>query len=122
MGDFKDLRVWQKAHHLTTAIYTLTRGFPKEEHDGLVSQMRRASSSVDSNIAEGCSRKGDGDLRRSLQIARGSVGELESQLLTSRDVGYINRQEWEMWNGEAQEVNRMLNRMIDNLRLKPHRR
>jgi four helix bundle protein len=122
MGDYKQLTVWQKASALTTGIYAVTARFPRSELFGLVSQMRRAASSVDSNIAEGCGRKGDGDLRRSLQIARGSIAELENQLITCRNVGYLDPAEWATWNAKAQEINRMLNRMLDSLRSKHHRR
>ncbi|MFZ0481563.1 MAG: four helix bundle protein [Terriglobales bacterium] len=71
MHDFKDLRVWTKAHVLTVAVYRSTREFPREELFGLTSQMRRASSSIGANIAEGCGRRSDGELTRFLHIARG---------------------------------------------------
>ena len=68
MEDFKDLRVW-KAHELTLAVYQKTRAFPKEEMYGLTSQLRRASASVGANIAEGCGRRSDAEMRRFVQIA-----------------------------------------------------
>ncbi|MGH9548185.1 MAG: four helix bundle protein, partial [Terriglobales bacterium] len=77
MEDFKDLRVWVKAYTLTLSVYKTTRGFPKEEMYGLTSQLRRAASSVGANIAEGCGRRSDGEMRRFLQIARGSANEVE---------------------------------------------
>ena len=77
MEDFKDLRVWGKAHELTLAVYQKTRAFPKEEMYGLTSQLRRACASVGANIAEGCGRRSDAEMRRFIQIARGSANEVE---------------------------------------------
>jgi four helix bundle protein len=81
MEDFKDLKVWAKAHQLTLAIYRRTRVFPKEEMYGLTSQLRRAAASIGANIAEGCGRRLDGEMKRFLQIARGSASELEYHFL-----------------------------------------
>jgi four helix bundle protein len=69
MQDFKNLKVWQKSHELTLEIYKVTASFPKEELFGLTSQIRRASSSISANIAEGCGRQSDADFARFLQIA-----------------------------------------------------
>jgi len=73
MRNYKDLVVWEKAHKLTLAIYKETNAFPKEERFGLRSQVRRASSSIPSNLAEGCGRRSDGEMGRFVQIAMGSV-------------------------------------------------
>jgi four helix bundle protein len=89
MEDFKDLRVWAKAHELTLLIYKRTRTFPKEEVYGLTSQTRRAASSVGANIAEGCGRRSDGEMKRFLQIARGSASELEYHLLLAKDLSFL---------------------------------
>jgi four helix bundle protein len=70
MKDFKQIKVWQKAHHLTLEIYKATQAFPKEELYGLTSQIRRASYSVPANIAEGCGRNGDAELARFLKKLR----------------------------------------------------
>jgi four helix bundle protein len=83
MQDFKKLKVWEKGHQLTLAVYKLTARFPKEELYGLTSQMRRAAASVVSNIAEGCGRGGRADFGSFLQMATGSASELECQLLLS---------------------------------------
>jgi four helix bundle protein len=77
MEDFKNLKVWRKAHELTLAVYQRTRTFPKDEIYGLTSQIRRASASIGANIAEGCGRRSDPELKRFVQIARGSANELE---------------------------------------------
>ncbi len=76
MRNFKELKVWQKSHQLTLAIYKATGKFPKEEIYGLTSQVRRASASIAANIAEGCGRSGEAELGRFLQIAMGSASEL----------------------------------------------
>src|ERR1035441_2672091 len=68
MKDFKELKVWSKAHELTIAIYGLTRTFPREEIYGLTSQVRRSAASIGANIAEGCGRRSDGEMTRFLQI------------------------------------------------------
>ena len=81
MKSFRDLQVWEKAHRLTLAVYSSTMEFPRDEQYGLTSQIRRASSSIAANIAEGCGRSGDGELRRFLEIAMGSASELEYHLL-----------------------------------------
>ena len=77
MKDFGGLTVWRKAHDLTLAVYLVTKSFPKEEMYGLTSQMRRASSSIGTNIAEGCGKRTDADFARYLQNAFGSASELE---------------------------------------------
>jgi four helix bundle protein len=89
MHDFKDLKVWTKAHRLTVGVYRTTREFPREELFGLTSQLRRSASSVGANIAEGCGRRSDAELARFLHIARGSAVELENHLLLARDLDYL---------------------------------
>lgn len=84
-----ELEVWKEARVLTNKIYTITKSFPKEEVFGLVSQMRRCSVSVPSNIAEGCGRSHPKDSVRFFFIARGSLYELETQLYIAFDQGYI---------------------------------
>jgi four helix bundle protein len=79
--DFQDLKVWQRAMELAEVVYELTRRFPPEELYGLTSQLRRASVSIASNIAEGRGRGSDGDFRHFLNIAQGSTYEVQTQLL-----------------------------------------
>jgi four helix bundle protein len=78
--DFKQLKVWQKAHEMTLETYRVTAAFPKEEMYGLTSQIRRAAASIGANIAEGCGRRSDGEMCRFLQIARGSASEIRISL------------------------------------------
>ncbi|MGA2205922.1 MAG: four helix bundle protein [Terracidiphilus sp.] len=82
--DFQDLTVWQRAMELTEAVYNLTKTFPKHEVYGLTSQLRRASVSVASNIAEGRARATDRDFRQFLNIALGSTYEVQTQLLLAK--------------------------------------
>ena len=116
MEDFKDLKVWRRAHDLTLAIDQKTRGFPKEEIYGLTSQMRRASSSIGANIAEGCGRRSDPEMNRFIQIARGSVSELEHQLLLARDLGLLKFEEFTDLEARVLEVQRMLASLSQRLK------
>jgi len=108
MADFKQLKVWQKAHHLTLDIYRITQQFPRSEAYGLTSQMRRCAASIGSNIAEGRGRDGDGEFSRFIQIASGSATELEYQLLLAKDLGYLPEDEYAKVNSDLAEVGRML--------------
>jgi four helix bundle protein len=92
MKDFRKLRVWEKAHQMVLDSYKATIDFPKQELFGLVSQIRRCSSSIPANIAEGCGRLGNSELHRFLQIACGSANELEYHFLLARDLGYLSKQ------------------------------
>ncbi len=112
MKDFRDLVVWQKSHKLTLDVYDATRKFPKEELYGLVSQLRRACSSIPCNIAEGCGRRGNGEFHKFLQIATGSASEVEYQLLLSHELGYLNSAEFIELSKAVVEVKRMLAGLI----------
>ena len=108
MKDFRDLKVWEKAHALALACYEATKTFPREEIFGLVSQIRRSGSSIPANIAEGCGRSGNAELHRFLQIAMGSASELEYHLLLSRDLRYLKTEVYERMHPQVEEVKRML--------------
>lgn len=116
MKDFKKLKVWQKAHNLTLCVYKITRQFPKEELYGLTSQIRRASSSIPANIAEGCGRGGDTDFARFLQISMGSASELEYHLLLSKDLGFIKLNTFDNCNNDVSEIKQMLSSFIKKLK------
>lgn len=90
MRDFRQLRVWEDAHQLTLEIYKITKDFPKEELFALTNQLRRASSSIPSNIAEGCGRGSNKDYAHFLQIAMGSAFEIDYQLLLAKDLNYLD--------------------------------
>ncbi len=108
MEDFKNLKVWVKAHQLTLAIYESTRKFPREEIYGLTSQIRRASASIGANIAEGCGRRSDPEMRQFVQIARGSANELEYHFLLARDLQFLTVDEFKDLEAKALEIQRML--------------
>ena len=111
--DYKDLVVWQKAMELVTAIYQATQAFPKEELYGLTSQLRRAAVSVPSNIAEGQGRLTRGEFRQFLGQAKGSLSELETQLLIAHNLGYL--QDCSTLLGQKTEVTRLLNGLLNSL-------
>lgn len=113
---FKDLIVWQKAYKLTLEIYKITEKFPKHEQYGLSSQIRRAAVSVVSNIAEGYSRKGRGEYINFLSMAYASLSEFETQLLLSKDLGYITEDELNELLNLKDEVGGMLFSMQRKLR------
>jgi four helix bundle protein len=108
MEDFKNLKAWSKAHELTLAVYQRTRTFPKDEIYGLTSQIRRASASIGANIAEGCGRRSDPELKRFVQIARGSASELEYHLLLARDLLFLTPDEFRNLEAKIMEIQRML--------------
>jgi four helix bundle protein len=90
MHKFKELEIWKKSRLFCSKIYLVTANFPNEEKFGLTNQLRRASISIPSNIAEGSSRHSNKDFSRFLEIAIGSAYEVETQLLISTDLGFIN--------------------------------
>jgi four helix bundle protein len=92
MKDFRSLMVWEKAHLLVLDIYRHLPSFPKEERYGLVDQIRRAAVSIPANIAEGCGRGSDTNIARILQIAMGSASELDYELLLSKDLGFLSKE------------------------------
>jgi len=115
MKDFRNLKVWQKSHELALSIYKATLPFPRGEIYGLVSQLRRAASSVPANIAEGCGCNGNREFARFLGIALRSASETEYHLLLSRDLGYLDIETYENLNNRAVEVKRMLTGFIQKL-------
>lgn len=116
MKDFHQLKVWEKAHQLALTVYKATKSFPKEELYGLTSQIRRASMSIPTNIAEGCGQNTDAQFARFLQIAMGSASETEYQLLLSHDLGFLDKEQYEKLNADVTEVKRMLTSFIQTLR------
>lgn len=105
---FEKLEVWQKSRSLAKKIYDLTSRFPAEEKYGLTTQLRRASVSVSSNIAEGSTRWGKRDKARFYEIAYGSLIEVMNQLILSADLGFINEDELDVIKPQIAEISRML--------------
>ncbi len=115
MRDFKKLKVWEKAHYLTIQVYKITKLFPSDERFGLTAQLRRAATSVPTNIAEGCGRDSERELARFMSIAAGSANEVEYQLLLACDLNYIQDEKYRELNQQINEVKRMLNSFIQKL-------
>lgn len=116
MQDFRKLKVWEKAHQLTLAVYRTTQEFPQAEMYGLTSQLRRSSASIAANIAEGCGRKSNLDFARFLQIAMGSASEVEYHFLLARDLALLDASSYENLAGTAEEVKKMLTVLIQKLK------
>lgn len=106
---FRDLQVWQEAYRLSIAIYELTKQFPKEEIYGITSQLRRASVSVCSNIAEGFGRAGRKEKDQFYAMANGSLTEVENQLLISKGIGYLNQKNFQVIDEQCQLTHKLLN-------------
>lgn len=115
MKDFHELKVWQKAHQLTLAVYQVTTTFPREERYGLTSQLRRCSSSIPANLAEGCGRCGDAEFARFCSIAMGSASELEYHLLLARDLNLLKPKEHAELSQRVTELKRMLTALLQKL-------
>lgn len=116
MKDFRTLKVWEKAHALTLAIYKVTEKFPKQEMYALTSQIQRAAVSVPTNIAEGCGKDSDAELKRYFVIAMGSSSELEYLLLLARDLNYLPEEIHKTLHNDLTEERRMLNAFIQKLK------
>lgn len=116
MRDFRSLKVWEKGHQLALEIYKCTTTFPADERFGLISQMRRSGSSIPTNIAEGCGRKGDAELKRFMTIGMGSASELEYQLLLAKDLDYLQTENYQRLHSLTVEVKKILSSFIIKLR------
>ena len=118
---FEDLEVWRYARLLTSTIYRMTNG-PKFARDfGLRDQIRRASISIVSNIAEGFGRKSSSQLLHFLEIASGSTAEVETQLYIAFDLGYIHKAQFDETLADATRVGQMLTKLMQYLRKTPNR-
>jgi four helix bundle protein len=116
MQDFRNLKVWAKAHALTLAVYSATRNFPSDEKFGITSQLRRACASIAANIAEGCARGGDVEFARLVNVAAASASETDYHLLLARDLQYLQDQEYQVLFEQVSEIKRMLNSFERKLR------
>jgi four helix bundle protein len=120
MSDFKKLIVFRKAHELTLELYRATETFPRTEVFGLTSQIKRAASSINANLAEGCARGSDRELLRFINIAIGSVSELEYHLMLARDLGFISSEVFLKAEGMRREVGSMLSGLAKKVRTRVH--
>lgn len=114
--NFRDLIVWQKAHHLVLEIYKITKKFPSEEKFGLTDQIRRASVSITSNIAEGFGRETLNDKSHFYTMALGSLFEVQNQLLISKDIKYMGSEECEILFNDTIEISKMCSSLIKSLK------
>lgn len=112
---YRDLDVWKRSVSFVTAVYAATQGFPKEELYGLTSQIRRSAVSVPSNIAEGRAKRTTKDFIRFLNIAYGSMAELETQLLIASNLGFLKSAALDPLLDEASQIARMINGMRNGL-------
>lgn len=113
--DYKDLRVWQKGIEIADKIYSITDGFPKSELYGLVSQMRRASVSISSNVAEGFVRNHSKEYKQFLYISLGSCAELDTQLIIANRRNYLTKQKLEELAESINHESRMLVSLISKI-------
>jgi four helix bundle protein len=115
VSNYRDLLVWQRSMDLVERIYRITEKIPDRERWGLVSQMCRAAVSVPANIAEGYGRQSTGEYRHFLSIARGSLSELETHLLLSQRLGYLDAAEVPSVLNEVEEILKMLAGLISKI-------
>ena len=108
MHRFKDLEIWKRSRKFSFIIYELTAKFPDSEKFGLTNQLRRASVSIPSNIAEGSSRHSNKDFARFLEITLGSAYEIETQLLISFDLSFISKRDLDITSNELNEIIKMI--------------
>ena len=115
MKDYRKVIVWKKAHILTKDIYGVSSKFPRDELFGLTSQIRRAGSSIPTNIAEGCGRGSDADYRRFLHIAFGSANEVEYLIFLTYELNYMYENQFIGLDNKIKEVKKMLAGMIKTI-------
>jgi len=122
MNTYRDLIVWQKAMTLVTDVYLVTSGFPKEEMFSITSQIKRSSVSVPSNLAEGFGRHYTREFIRFMQISRGSLYELQTQLEIAGNLNFLDKENLENLLEKSNEIERMLNKLISKIEQSPKRK
>ncbi len=118
MQNYKELILWQEAHNLTLKVYEVSKSFPKEEIFGITSQIRRASSSIPCNIAEGCGRYTAKDFANFLQIALGSANETDYLLLLSKDLSYLPEKNFIELHEKINKIRAMNINLLEKVRNK----
>ncbi|MCB0398985.1 MAG: four helix bundle protein [Winogradskyella sp.] len=114
---FKELQIWQRSRSFCSDVYKLTSEFPESEKFGLVNQLRRASVSIPSNIAEGSSRSSNKDFVRFLTMSIGSAYEIETQLLIAHDLNFISEQELKQVTNDLNEIIKMISKFKSSLKI-----
>jgi len=117
MHQFKELLIWKKSRLFCVQIYSATSTFPNDEKFGIVNQLRRASVSIPSNIAEGSSRSSNKDFSRFLEVAIGSAYEIETQLTISCDLGFLNIEKLEFLTKQLEEIVKMISKFRSTLKI-----
>lgn len=112
LASFRDLDAWRVAIDLTVDVYRISDGFPETEIYGITSQLRRAVVSVASNIAEGKGRGSDNEFRRYLKIARGSLYEVETQLVIAQKLGFLDELGLESVTARVHDIGRLINGLL----------
>ena len=120
MKTHRDLKVWSNSINLVTQVYQITNNFPKEELFGLTSQIRRSAVSIPSNIAEGAARTSRKEFHKFLSIASGSASELETQLIISKNLNYLNTENSESLINELITIQKMIQGLMKNLKSTDH--
>ena len=116
MQDYHKLKVWKKAHRLVLKVYQATKSFPDDERYGITSQLRRAASSIPTNLAEGAGRGSQKEMAQFAQIAAGSASEVEYLIQLSTELGYLEEQSAGSLSENVQEIRKMLSALISTLR------
>lgn len=111
----EELDVFKLAHELTKDIYRVTKVFPKEEIYGLTSQLRRASLSIASNLAEGGNRNSRAEFKYPASVSKGSAAELRYQLLLAKEIGYMDEEDYKKLAGGCERVLKMLQKLTKSL-------
>jgi len=117
MHQFKNLEIWKRSRYFCSKIYAVTSNFPDNEKFGITNQLRRASVSIPSNIAEGSSRASNKDFSRFLEIAIGSAYEIETQLLISSDLNFLEFETLETLLNELEEIIKMISKFRSTLKI-----
>ena len=116
MQNYKDLNVWEKAHHFTLTMYEVSKAFPKEEIYSLTNQLRRAASSILANIPEGCGKNSQAEFAHYLNISLGSAKESEYFLILSKDLKYLKQTDFDNLSIFINEIKAMLISLINKVR------
>lgn len=115
MQDFKNLRLWQLSREFVVDIYKLTSNFPTHELHSMTNQLRRASYSIPSNVAEGCGKESQKEFKRYLSIVSGSIKECECFLILARDLNYISEEQFKEINIKLEVIGKMCNSLIKKI-------
>ncbi len=116
MQNYKELKVWEKAHHFTLKVYEYSKTFPKEETFSLIPQLRRAAVAIPANIAEGCGKSPSPDLAKYLNIALGLANETEYYLILSKDLYYLQQEIYDVLQKLINEIKAMLISLIQKVK------